>query len=50
MEAPKIEELAKNFVDNLNTLIMSLAKKIDELEAENAELKRRLEADTDDLK
>ena len=45
-----IIEAAKTLADNLNGLIIGLAKKIEELEKENAELKRKLEANTDDLK
>lgn len=43
-------DLAKNFAENLNNLIVGLAKKIDELEAENAELRRKLGTETDNLK
>ena len=43
-------DLAKNFADNLNSLIIGLAQKINELEAENAELRHKLDSKTDDLK
>lgn len=45
-----IVELTKNTANNMHELMMQLAKHIAALEAENAELKRKLEAHNDDLK
>lgn len=45
-----IVEMARRTADNMGQLVIKLAERVEELEAENAELKRKLEANADDLK
>lgn len=45
-----IVELTRNTAGNIHELMMQLANHIAVLEAENAELKQKLEAKHDDLK
>jgi hypothetical protein len=45
-----IAEITKTTAKNMYELMMQLANHIETLEAENAELKQKLEAHNDDLK
>jgi hypothetical protein len=45
-----IPEITKTTAKNMYELMMQLANHIETLEAENAELKQKLEAHNDDLK
>jgi hypothetical protein len=50
MEQPNVVEMAKNLADNINFLIIKLAEKIQDLENENADLKKQLGAQNNDAK
>ena len=50
MEQLSIVEMAKKTAEGMNFLIIKLAKRVDELEKENSDLKQKLSAHDDDLK
>lgn len=50
MEQSSILELAKKTAESMNFLIIKLAERVEELEKENVDLKRKLSAHNDDLK
>lgn len=50
MEDFNIVEIAKRTAENLSQLVVKMAERVAELEAENAELKRKIGANIDDLK
>ena len=45
-----IVEMARKTAENMGQLVIKLAERVEELEKENTDLKRKLEAHDDDLK
>lgn len=50
MEQLGIVEMAKKTAEGMNFLIVKMAERIEELETENADLKKKLSSHDDDLK